>query len=50
MPRSLQVQVLWDASDALCAGELNFVESIDVAGLEGWAVTPPAPSDWTGSD
>ena len=48
MSRSLQVQTLWDASDGLCAGELKFVDALDVAGVGAWAVTPPPPPNWAG--
>ena len=51
MPPYMQVRILWEASDALCAGDVNFVASSDRAGLPTWASTkptsePPAFREW----
>ena len=37
----IQVKALWAASDALCSGDLDFVISIDKAGVPRWAQTTP---------
>ena len=40
-----QVQIFWDARDALCAGDLNFVADFDSMGLMSWAPTSPLEDD-----
>jgi len=39
-----QVTILWEARDALCAGALDFVYTVDTAGMMWWSKTIPSDS------
>lgn len=39
-----QLDILWDAKDALCAGDLNFVYGSGNAGFPRWSPSPAAAS------
>ena len=38
----MQVEILQEANDALCAGDLNFVAAFDKIGVPHWAPTKPS--------